>query len=294
MNNSRILLHILLALAALSGSACAEQKVVEVPQIGNMSEAEAVQMLERIGLTANFKDCFSATIEKYSIVPGSQDPKEGTKLLSGREVSAVVSQGLFPNVVGLSENEAKDLIDKANLKNEIIYDRNITYKEGLVFKQEPKEATCLSSDFTVKIYVNRPLTIEIKEPKENVDVGSAPVVRGSLSSDLTENESLWIAVKPLNNIKDWWPQNNLPKLVPVNKEFEGNAFLGGNKGDKFEIGILVVGEDINETFMEWLNTSLRENNWPSITQGRPGTNQKVAKEVIEAHKLAKVDVVLNQ
>lgn len=280
MNDLRILMYILLALVAISGSACAEKKIVEVPQIENISEAEAVQMLEQIGLNANFKDCFSATTEKYSIVPGSQDPKEGTKLLSGREVSAVVSQGIFPKLVGLSENEAKDLIDKTKLKNETIYDRDITFKEGFVFNQEPKEATCLSSDFVVKIYVNRPLTIEIKEPKENEEVGSAPVVRASLSSDLAENEYLWIAVKPLNNIKDWWPQNNLPKLVPVNNEFEGNAFLGGNNGDRFEIGILVVGEDINKIFMEWLNISSKENNWPPITQGHPGTNQKVAKEII--------------
>jgi hypothetical protein len=294
MKRYGLMLFVLLALAALSASVHAEQKIVEVPEIGNMSEANAYQKLEEIGLVPKFQECFSNATKKYYVVPRSQDPNPGTKLLLGRDVSAVVSQGPFPTVVGLSENEAKDLVDKANLENETIYDRNSTVKEGFVFYQEPKEASCPIYDLKVKIYVNRPLTIEIEKPKQNENVSSAVVVTGRLSSDLNENEYLWIAVKPVSDVKSVWPQNNIPRLVPVNREFEGNAFLGGNKGSRFEIGILVVDEDINKIFMEWLNTSLEEKKWPSITQGRAGTNQKVPKEVIDAHKLAQVNVILDQ
>ena len=294
MKHFGLTLFVLLALSTLSAHAQSEQKVVEVPDIENISDVEAFQRLEQVGLIADFQECFSDTTEKYKIIPESQDPKAGTKSSAGRQVSADISLGPFPAVLGLSENDAKSLLDKAKLKNETIYARNSTVKEGIIFDQEPKEANCLRSDFSVKIYINRPLAIEIESPKENDNVSSIVVVTGRLSSDLLENESLWIAVKPRKSVKDWWPQNNLPKLVPVNGEFEGNAFLGGNKGEMFEIGILVVDEKINEIFMDWMNTSLKQNYWPSITEGRAGTNQIVPKEVIEALKLAKVNVILNQ
>lgn len=294
MNITMIRVYIILAMFAVCISADAEQSVVEVPQIGNMSEAEAFQMLEKIGLVPEFRPCFSDVTKKYIVVPGSQDPEAGMVFLTGKEVRAVVSRGPLPNVVGLIENKAKYMLEEADLPYEVQYGRNISFKDGYVSDQEPKNATCTTPDFRIKIYVNKPLSIEIESPKENENVSSIVVVTGRLSSDLLENESLWIAVKPLRSIKDWWPQNNLPKLVPVNKEFEGIAFLGGNLGDKFEIGILVVDEDINKIFMDYVNTSQKENDWPSITQGRPGTNQKVLKEVIEAHKLAKVNVILNQ
>jgi hypothetical protein len=294
MNITMIRVYIILAMFAVCISADAGQSVVEVPQIGNMSEAEAFQMSEKIGLVPEFRPCFSDETKKYFIVPGSQDPEAGMLFLTGKEVRAVVSRGPLPNVIGLSENEAKYMLEEAGLSYEVQYGRNISVKDGYVFDQEPKNATCTSPDFSVKIYVNKSLSVEIESPQENENVSSIVVVTGRMSSDLLENESLWIAVKPLRNVKDWWPQNNLPKLVPVNREFEGNAFLGGNMGDRFEIGILVVDKEINKTFMDYMTTSLNENNWPSITQGRTGTNQKVPKEVIEAHKLAKVNVILNQ
>ncbi len=136
-----------------------------------------------------------------------------------------------------------------------------------------------------------PLSIKIERPRQNATVSNMVLVTGQLSSNLAENEYLWLAVKPLNDPNEnWWPQNN-DKLISANRKFEANAFLGGKDGDLFEIGVLVVDESINGIFKKWLKTSIEENNWPSITEGRIGTDQKVSKEVIEAHKIAHVDVI---
>jgi hypothetical protein len=294
MNNIAIKLYILLALVSISASADPEQKAVEVPQIENMVVGDAFEKLQGIGLVPKFQECFSSSTEKYRIIPGSQDPPAQMNYLTGKEVRAVVSLGPFPYVVGYRENEAEDQLDKANLKIDPQYYRNNSVKEGYVFDQEPKGAICLRPDLKVKIFINKPLTIQIESPEENDNVSSFFAVTGKVSSDLMENESLWIAVKPLKDTKNWWPQSNPPKVEPISKEFQGVAFLGGQKGDEFEIGILVVDNETNKKFMDWLNTSISEDKWPSITVGRPGTDQKVAKEIIEAHKFANVVVTLNQ
>lgn len=271
-----------------------EQKVVKVPSIENMSETQAVQKLNQIGLVANFRECFSDAINKSNVTPGSQRPEAGKDFLAGKEVRANVSMGPYPIVIGLSADEARYILEEANIAYEILDGHNSSVKEGYVFDQEPKEINCPGPDFKVKIFINKPLTIQIMSPKENQNVSSYIVVTGRVSSDLMKNESLWIAVKPLANINNWWPQDNPPKVEPISKEFQGEAFLGGEKGDRFEIGILVVDNETNKKFMDWLNTSKKENDWPSITGGRPGTDQKVAKEIIEARKLAKVVVTLSQ
>jgi hypothetical protein len=144
----------------------------------------------------------------------------------------------------------------------------------------------------MKNIIARSLRIIIDEPQTK-NVTSVVAVKGHLSSNLIENENLWIAVKPNKSIADWWPQDNNGPIKPNSRnEFEGNAFLGGDNGDGFEIGVLIVNDSINKRFMEWVDTSKRESNWIAITEDRPGTDLKVIKEDIEASKFAKIDVIL--
>jgi hypothetical protein len=135
----------------------------------------------------------------------------------------------------------------------------------------------------------------IDNPKENDMVTGNVFVTGLLPSDLSENQNLWIAVKPLNDAKCWYPQTNGAKLTTVGGAFNGNAYLNGSKGDRFEIAILLVDDEINDKFMLWENNSraAEPDDWACITQGHTGANDSVAKDVIEAHKLDKVIVVFN-
>jgi hypothetical protein len=142
------------------------------------------------------------------------------------------------------------------------------------------------------------LNIAIDTPHENESVDSTLVVKGRLSEDLEKDEHLWIAVKPYKSINYWWPQSGGP-IEPVNRIFEGNAFLSGENGDKFEIGIIVVGDDLNEKIMDWENVSRQLNRWNSINDRYAGKPDKssgkfpiVPKEEIESLKYANVTVIL--
>lgn len=290
MRISMEIVLVLLTTFSLLYPVYAEQATVNVPLIEGKTEANASIQLESIGLIAEFQKCFSNT-ERYFIIPNSQDPRAGLDFFEGEKVRADVSLGPYPILIGISENDALHELQSKNMIYKPIAGQNNSVPEGYVFDQEPKNASCIGPDFKIKIFVNTPVIIE--EPYENKRVGSAATVRGSLSTDLKNNEHLWIAVKPQKSIKDWWPQTG-GDIKLINGEFEANAFLGGIRNDTFEIGVLLVDDEINKKFWDWLNLSQSLNEWPPITQGHPETDQKVSKEVVEEHKIAKINVILDE
>jgi len=138
--------------------------------------------------------------------------------------------------------------------------------------------------------------ITLENPENNGPVSSTAYVSGMLSRNLNEGEFLWIAVKPVKSFMNWWPQNQngMPLVEPGTNEFAGVAYLGGTKDDRFEIRVLVANKETNELFEDYIETCIRNDDWPPITEGIPGTNIKAAKEVIEAFCHQKVNVILNQ
>lgn len=151
--------------------------------------------------------------------------------------------------------------------------------------------------WSTKDDVDNPLTmgdLTLEQSRIGILVPSAVVVKGRLSSEIGENDHLWIAVKPYKSIENWWPQTGGPLPVINESDFEGNAFLGGTCGDLFEIGILIVGDEINNMFLDWINYSRSTNKWPPITEGSPGRDNKVSKQEIEAKKYASIIVTLNE
>lgn len=149
--------------------------------------------------------------------------------------------------------------------------------------------------WSIKNDVDNPLSkgnLNVEQSKIGILVPSAIVVKGNLSSDIGEKKHLWIAVKPYKSIENWWPQTGGPLPLINESDFEGNAFLGGTCGDQFEIGILIVGDEINNKFSDWINYSRSTNKWPPITEGSPGRDNKVSKQEIEAKKYASIIVTL--
>lgn len=137
-------------------------------------------------------------------------------------------------------------------------------------------------------------SLTIVKSQIGILVPSTVVVKGYLSHKLEENHYLWIAVKPYKSIENWWPQTGGPLPIMENRTFEGNAFLGGTNGDLFEIGLLIVGDEINSKFLDWLNYSKNVDKWPPISEGHQGADHKVSKEEIENHKYASVTVILKE
>ncbi|MGV8127899.1 MAG: hypothetical protein ACP5PV_11935 [Methanothrix sp.] len=140
------------------------------------------------------------------------------------------------------------------------------------------------------------LEIILENPQNNEPVSSTAYVSGMLSRNLNEDEFLWIAVKPVKSFKNWWPQNQdgVPLLESGTNEFAGVAHLSGTKDDRFEIRVLAVNKETNELFEDYIETCIERGDWPPITEGIPGTNIQVSKEVIEAFCHQKANVILNQ
>lgn len=266
-------------------------EVRPIPNIENMGEGDAIRALEERGFIPQFYYCFS-NVEKYNIIPGTLDPKANFNYSVGREVKAGVSLGDIPLVIGLTEDEAKARLKSSNMPIDVEIGWNGSVKDGIVYDQDPKSAACLPIHSKIKIFVNRLIIID--KPQEGEEVPSRTVVRGRLSSDLKDGEYLWIAVKPEASIQNWWPQiDGNSSIEPIGGAFEGNAFLGGNKNDSFEIGIILLDDELNQKFRQWGNVSRLQGRWPPITEGYPEENLKVSKKEIEKHLIARVNVTLN-
>lgn len=278
------------------GSANSEN-LPKTPKIENISEALATNLLEENGLKADFQRCFSNTVEKHIIIPGSQDPQEGIEWFKNGTVHAVVSLGPFQTVIGKSKEKAIETINNLNLIPLIIEGRNNSVRAQYVYDQDPLpvEDLCIPQGTVVKLYVNSSSRVIIDSPEENDIAYNTTFVRGRLLDPLSENEHLWIAVKSISSIGDWWPQNTPTgsSIIPVDGKFDGFAYLGGMRNDSFEIAVIIVDNETNEKIMEWINISRSRNTWPSITEGYPKENLRVPKEAIERQEKAKVIVRLS-
>jgi hypothetical protein len=136
------------------------------------------------------------------------------------------------------------------------------------------------------------MAVNLSQKDDLIYTNSTIVVKGHLSPDLKTNEHLWIAVKPDNSISNWWPQSNGELKPNEEGEFEGNAFLGGDKDEVFTVGILILNDTLNRTFSKWVVNSKIKNYWPPITEGDPITKTKISKNIIEDTALAYIRIKL--
>ncbi len=91
---------------------------VTVPQVTGLTQANAEARLAELGLTADLSETASETVPEG--VVAEQDPASGTQVASGDAVTLLISTGSanvrVPDVIGLSQNEARVKIEEAGLK----------------------------------------------------------------------------------------------------------------------------------------------------------------------------------
>jgi len=272
--------------------------LVKVPSLDMISEAEADSRLENASLSACKQYCFSDSIPKHLVIPGTQDPAANISWYAGSQVKIKISRGTFPFVIGMDKSDAKTVLQEENLTYVTINGRNDTVQQGFIFDQEPKKAGCYLPK-ELRIFVNAPLSVGniIVNPSERNDSeilvkSSTIIVEGRLSSSLREFEHLWIALKPDYSINNWWPQTPPGDIKPDHDgTFQGNAYIGGNNGNRFEIGILILDNETNRRFLDWEDYSRAINSWAPITD--PALTMNVTKADIEAKKIAYLNVTLN-
>lgn len=138
------------------------QNEIQIPNVYDMEEVEAVSLLASKGFTTEVQKIASNDFEEGKVI--STDPAIGTKVTKDKIITVYVSSGKaekfveVPDVIGLSEEEAKKALIKAGFAV-ITEARNLTsadddYDEGFVIAQEPgiKESVLEGSE--IKIYVS--------------------------------------------------------------------------------------------------------------------------------------------
>jgi hypothetical protein len=73
-----------------------------------------------------------------------------------------------------------------------------------------------------------------------------------------------------------------------------SAFLGGEKGDEFQIAVMQANESINAQIIQWIANCNASDYWPPITKEDPVTRVMIPKEVIEDNIEAMVLVKLSE
>jgi serine/threonine-protein kinase len=132
--------------------------LVAVPDVRNKTLAEATSLLERAKLkVGNVTRESSDTIASGHVI--SQDPSGGFAKVS-QKVDLVISSGpptqAVPNVVGLSQQDATDALQRANFQVQVV-NEDISFScnepEGFVCRQDPASGEKVKEGSTVTIYV---------------------------------------------------------------------------------------------------------------------------------------------
>ncbi|MCR5672404.1 MAG: protein kinase [Lachnospiraceae bacterium] len=160
-----------------------------VPNVVGMSVAEASDALTKAGLTAKATYKESTEYEKDFIV--SQDIEGDTEVASGTVLNLVVSSGKIvgvtvPDVVGLTEAEAKVKLDTEGFAMQKQLQESDTVEKGYVVSQNPLGATTAAK--------GSPITVVISSGK-NVEQITMPDLAGKTEEEakvVIEEEGLKI------------------------------------------------------------------------------------------------------
>lgn len=132
--------------------------LVKVPDLKNVSKKEAKAKLQKLGLKLEVKEeSYSNKIEKGAVI--SQKPAAGSKVKKGSKVQVVLSKGIekkkVPNLVGLTEQEAKKKLKKQQLKCKSKTSYNAYIAKGKVISQSIEDGEKVKKGSTVTIVVSK-------------------------------------------------------------------------------------------------------------------------------------------
>ena len=162
----------------VSSGRTAEEEII--PDVAGMDEAAAQKMLNDKGFSKVTTEAVYSEETQGTVI--GTDPAAGTKTAKTTEIKMKVSKGsekiTVPNVVGMSENDAKNAIVNAGLQvSSVDTEYNENYEAGLVTRQEP-------SGGKVEKGTSVSLTVSLgKKPEEKPKV---PSVAGTSESNANQ------------------------------------------------------------------------------------------------------------
>lgn len=131
-------------------------QLVEVPDVTNQTEAQAVAALVGKGFQTSVKQVFDSKVTAGNII--SQDPAGGTKQPKGATITLMVSkgqqQGTVPSVVGQSQANATSALQKAGYKVAVKTATSSSVAQGNVISQSPGAGATAATGVTVTITVS--------------------------------------------------------------------------------------------------------------------------------------------
>jgi beta-lactam-binding protein with PASTA domain/tRNA A-37 threonylcarbamoyl transferase component Bud32 len=126
---------------------------VDLPDVVGQAKDDAADQLRSLGLRVVLTQR-DADDPKDEVV--EMQPPAGTSVADASKVTLFWSDGpeLVPNVVGKTEGEATDLIEKAGFKVSRVTDSTTAAKKGTVLQQSPASGQNLDEGSTVTIVVS--------------------------------------------------------------------------------------------------------------------------------------------
>ena len=128
-----------------------------VPDVENMTAADARLTLENAGFTVKSMDALSDGTEGLVLLT---DPSAGSRIEEGSQVVIHVSVArTVPEVVGLSQEEALASLDDAGYTHVAVTTEKSNETEGSVISVSPEEGTKASSTAQVSLVVAEPYIV---------------------------------------------------------------------------------------------------------------------------------------
>lgn len=152
-----IIVGIILAIVLTGG-----EEAVTVPNIVGLTESEAVQALDEVGLKLEKEDSYITSENQPTGVVANQDPAQGATLNKGDKVTAEITAELrMPNVIGLSQSEAESTLKKQQISTIQVSNTPVTdpAKVGTVVEQTPAGGSLISPGSSVSLQIGEETTM---------------------------------------------------------------------------------------------------------------------------------------
>lgn len=128
---------------------------VSVPNLAGMTQAQAEQSLQSVGLVAKTLQEPSVAVAQGNVIRSS--PAAGTQLAKGAQVIVVVSgqalAGTVPSLVGLGQSEAQSTLSQFGLVATFAQEAN-SAPAGTVIRQSPEPGATTAAGATVTLTVS--------------------------------------------------------------------------------------------------------------------------------------------
>ncbi len=247
---------------------------IEVPDIVGLTEEEALEKLNELGLGLNaVAREESPKYEEGQII--SQEIEAGEMVDKNTSIKVVVSSGIaektvvIPSITGMSEDEGQKELNDLGLKVDATSEFSDSVEQGDIISVNPAEGTEVAEESTVFIVVSKG-----PEPIEKVSV---PQVTGkSLSAAKSELEGVGLAVASSEEYHDSIASGNvISQDISAGKNVdEGttiNLVVSKGPETKYVTVPSMIGKDGTEVKAELesngLVVTVREESSTSVTKG---------------------------